>query len=53
MHEIDNRYEGFDFIDPHNSEQSIITLMRKGKKPEDFIIAVINFTPVVTLQIIK
>ena len=47
MHEIDNTYEGFDFIDPHNSDQSIITLMRKGKKQEDFIIAVINFTPVV------
>ena len=47
MHEIDNRYEGFDFIDPHNSEQSIVTLMRKGKNPKDFIIAVINFTPVV------
>ena len=47
MHEIDNRYEGFDFIDPHNSEQSIVTLMRKGKNPKDLIIAVINFTPVV------
>ena len=47
MHEIDNIYEGFDFIDPHNSEQSIVTLMRKGKNPKDFIIAVINFTPVV------
>lgn len=47
MHEIDNRYEGFDFIDPHNSEQSIVTLMRKGKNARDFIIAVINFTPVV------
>ena len=47
LHEIDNTYEGFDFIDPHNSEQSIITLMRKGKNERDFIIAVINFTPVV------
>lgn len=47
MHQIDNHYEGFDFIDPHNNNQSIITLMRKGKKEEDFIIAVINFTPVV------
>ena len=47
LHEIDNTHEGFDFIDPHNSEQSIITLMRKGKNERDFIIAVINFTPVV------
>lgn len=47
LYEIDNSYEGFDFIDPHNNEQSVIVLMRKGKKTEDFIIAVINFTPLV------
>lgn len=47
LYEIDNSYEGFDFIDPHNSEQSIVVLMRKGKNKEDFVIAVINFTPVV------
>ncbi len=47
MYEIDNKYEGFDFIDPHNSDQSVVTIMRKGKKAGDFVIAVINFTPVV------
>ncbi|HSQ88352.1 1,4-alpha-glucan branching protein GlgB [Romboutsia sp.] len=47
LYEIDNSYDGFDFIDPHNNEQSVVVLMRKGKKSEDFIIAVINFTPVV------
>ena len=47
FYEIDNTYDGFDFIDPNNKEQSIVTLMRKGKKPKDFVIAVINFTPVV------
>ena len=47
MYEIDNKYEGFDFIDPHNSDQSVVTIMRKGKKSSDFVIAVINFTPVV------
>jgi 1,4-alpha-glucan branching enzyme len=46
MHEIDNHHSGFDFIDPHNADQSVIVLMRKGKKKEDFIIAVLNFTPV-------
>ncbi len=47
LHEIDNSYDGFDFIDPHNNEQSIVILMRKGKNEEDFVIGVINFTPVV------
>ena len=47
MYEIDNHHSGFDFIDPHNINQSVIVIMRKGKKKEDFIIAVLNFTPVV------
>ncbi len=46
LYEIDNSYEGFDFIDANNNEQSIFVLMRKGKSVEDFVIAVINFTPV-------
>ncbi|MFR1811845.1 MAG: 1,4-alpha-glucan branching protein GlgB [Terrisporobacter sp.] len=47
LYEIDNSYEGFDFIDPHNEEQSIVTLMRKGKDENEFLICVLNFTPVV------
>lgn len=47
LYEIDNSYEGFDFIDPHNEEQSIVTLMRKGKDENEFIICILNFTPVV------
>ena len=47
LYEIDNSYEGFDFIDPHNEEQSIVTLMRKCKDENEFLICVLNFTPVV------
>lgn len=47
MYEIDYHHSGFDFIDPHNINQSVIVIMRKGKKKEDFIIGVMNFTPVV------
>ena len=47
LYEIDNSYEGFDFIDPHNEDQSIVTLMRKGKDEDEFIIGILNFTPVV------
>ncbi|MCU9808318.1 alpha amylase C-terminal domain-containing protein [Paraclostridium sp. AKS46] len=46
MYEIDEHNSGFDFIDPHNIDQSVIVIMRKGKKKEDFIIGVLNFTPV-------
>ena len=47
LYEVDNSYEGFDFIDPHNEEKSIVTLMRKGKDEKEFIIAILNFTPIV------
>lgn len=47
LYEIDYNNSGFDFIDPHNNEQSVFTIMRIGKNKKDFIIAVINFTPVV------
>lgn len=46
LYELDFTYNGFDFIDANNNSQSIIVLMRKGVKKEDFIISVINFTPV-------
>ncbi|AFS77669.1 1,4-alpha-glucan-branching enzyme GlgB [Gottschalkia acidurici 9a] len=43
--ELDHKQEGFEWIDPNNSEQSIITFMRKGKKERDLLIIVCNFTP--------
>ncbi|KNF07922.1 1,4-alpha-glucan-branching enzyme GlgB [Gottschalkia purinilytica] len=45
--EIDHSSDGFEWIDPHNYSQSIITFMRKGKKKEEYIIVVCNFTPTV------
>jgi len=45
--EKDHTFEGFEWIDPNNFNQSIIIFMRKGKKPCDTVIAICNFTPVV------
>ncbi|MEG2193337.1 MAG: 1,4-alpha-glucan branching protein GlgB [Terrisporobacter sp.] len=47
LYEVDNSFEGFDFIDPHNEEQSVVILMRKGKDKNEFIIGILNFTPIV------
>jgi len=43
--EVDHDYSGFEWIDLHNYQESVVAFMRKGKKKEDFIIAVFNFTP--------
>jgi 1,4-alpha-glucan branching enzyme len=45
--EEDGNWNGFSWIDPHDSESSIITFIRRASNEEDFIIVVCNFTPVV------
>lgn len=45
--EQDHVFEGFEWIDANNYEQSIIVFMRKGKTLSDTVIIVCNFTPVV------
>lgn len=46
LHEVDFDAEGFEWIDCHNHEDSILAFMRKGKDPNDYVISVSNFTPV-------
>ncbi|MCC5911151.1 MAG: 1,4-alpha-glucan branching protein GlgB [Clostridiaceae bacterium] len=42
--EKDHTSQGFEWIDPHDYSQSIITFMRKAK--ESFMIVLCNFTPI-------
>jgi 1,4-alpha-glucan branching enzyme len=43
----DHTSEGFEWIDPHAESQSIVSFIRKGTKPNDFVVVLCNFTPVV------
>ncbi|PYZ93803.1 1,4-alpha-glucan branching enzyme [Salipaludibacillus keqinensis] len=43
--EKDHDPEGFEWIDPHNIDQSIVAFIRRGNDPEDERIIVCNFTP--------
>ncbi|GAB6181448.1 1,4-alpha-glucan branching protein GlgB [Desulfotomaculum defluvii] len=45
--QLDHCERGFQWIDPHDYTQSVITFMRLAKNPENFLIIVCNFTPVV------
>ncbi|MCF8178436.1 MAG: 1,4-alpha-glucan branching protein GlgB [Sulfuritalea sp.] len=38
--------EGFSWVDFHDWEESVISFMRHGKRPEDSVLVVCNFTPV-------
>ncbi len=40
-------WDGFEWVDLNDAHNSVITFLRKGKNPEDEILVVINFTPVV------
>ena len=46
LHELDNDPAGFEWVDCNDTASSVISLLRKGKRPEDTILVVCNFTPV-------
>jgi 1,4-alpha-glucan branching enzyme len=46
LHQLDFEPSGFEWIDAADRAHSIISFIRKGRKPEDIIVAVCNFTPV-------
>jgi len=47
LHELDCEPEGFEWIDCHDAEQSIISYVRRCKDHDQFVVIVCNFTPVV------
>jgi 1,4-alpha-glucan branching enzyme len=44
--ELDHTNEGLELLDATHNDESILLFMRKGKKPRDFLIICMNFTPV-------
>jgi 1,4-alpha-glucan branching enzyme len=47
LHEQDFVSEGFEWIDCHNYNDSVLAYLRKAKNPNDFLVVCANFTPVV------
>jgi 1,4-alpha-glucan branching enzyme len=47
LHEQEFIYPGFDWIDCHNHEDSVLVYLRRAKAAEDFLLICCNFTPVV------
>jgi 1,4-alpha-glucan branching enzyme len=47
LYELDFSGEGFEWVDSHDWEQSIISFIRKGKSTDEVILVVFNATPVV------
>ena len=45
LHEVDSQWWGFEWIDFHDAENSIISFVRRAKRREDYLVIVCNFTP--------
>jgi 1,4-alpha-glucan branching enzyme len=46
LHELDFEPGGFEWIDCCDSDQSVVTLLRRGSSPGDWMLVGLNFTPV-------
>ena len=45
LYEVDFQGSGFEWIDFHDAEHSIISFVRRGKRREDYVVVICNFTP--------
>jgi 1,4-alpha-glucan branching enzyme len=50
LHEVDFRPEGFEWIDFRDVDNCIVSFLRRGKDPGEFLVCVFNFTPVVRTE---
>jgi 1,4-alpha-glucan branching enzyme len=46
LHAVDFDGAGFAWIDCHDSENSVVSFLRRAKDPADITVMVVNFTPV-------
>jgi 1,4-alpha-glucan branching enzyme len=46
LHEVDFDERGFAWIDCHDADHSVVSLMRRARDARDFTVVVANFTPV-------
>jgi 1,4-alpha-glucan branching enzyme len=47
LHQVDFEWQGYEWLELHDWENSVVAFLRRAKNPEDAIVVVCNFTPVV------
>ncbi|SPF45059.1 1,4-alpha-glucan branching enzyme [Candidatus Sulfopaludibacter sp. SbA4] len=47
LYQVDFHHTGFEWVDFHDWENSVIAFLRRGEDPADYIVVCCNFTPVV------
>ncbi len=46
LHQVDFSWEGFQWIDFHDVDNSIVSFFRRARDPNDLVVVLANFTPV-------
>ncbi len=47
LHQVDFDWQGFEWVDANDSDNSVYSFIRRGKNPDDLLIVILNATPVV------
>jgi len=47
LHQVDNDWSGFEWLELHDSENSVLAFLRRARDADDSVVVVCNFTPVV------
>ena len=47
LHQVDFDWQGFEWIDANDSDNSVYSFIRRGKNPDELLIVILNATPVV------
>jgi 1,4-alpha-glucan branching enzyme len=50
LYEIDFHWSGFEWIDFHDADNSIVAFVRRAKRKDDYVVVVCNFTPLPHLK---
>lgn len=45
FYEVDSRWEGFEWIDMSDADNSLLSFIRRAKDPDNFLVFLLNFTP--------
>ena len=46
LHEVDFEWQGFEWLELHDWENSVLAFLRRGRDPGEMVIVVCNFTPI-------
>ncbi len=46
LHQVDFEWQGFEWLELHDWENSVLAFLRRGKNPNEVVVVICNFTPV-------